>query len=67
MECRVGGTDPQHAWVGRETTYTDLFVKSERKGQLGRPRRRWEDDTRIDVTETRSEGVDVDFGLYKTR
>jgi hypothetical protein len=35
-----------------------LVGKSERKRPLGRPRRRWEDNIRIDVREIGWEGVD---------
>jgi hypothetical protein len=39
-------------------SYKILVGKSERKRPLGRPRRRWEDDIRMDLREVRWEGVD---------
>jgi hypothetical protein len=38
--------------------YSILVGKRERKGRLGRPRRRWEDNIRMDLRETEREGVD---------
>jgi hypothetical protein len=35
-----------------------LVGKPERERLIGRPRRRWEDDTRIDIREMAREGVD---------
>jgi hypothetical protein len=35
-----------------------LFVKPEGKRPLGRPRRRWEDNIRIDIREIGWEGLD---------
>jgi hypothetical protein len=35
-----------------------LVGKPEGKGSLGRPRRRWKDNIRIDITEGGWEGVD---------
>jgi hypothetical protein len=52
-------------WVGLvarmgkvRNAYTILVGKPEGKSSLGRPRRRWEDNIKIDLREIRSEGVD---------
>jgi hypothetical protein len=36
-----------------------LVGKSEGKRQLGRPRRRWKDNNKMDLRETGLEGVDL--------
>jgi hypothetical protein len=41
----------------RRNAYRILVGKPERKGPLGKPRRRWEDDIRMDLRETEWEGV----------
>jgi hypothetical protein len=38
--------------------HTFLFKKPERKRSLGRPRRRWENIVRMDLTERGQEGVE---------
>jgi hypothetical protein len=38
--------------------YKVLVGKPERKGSLGRPRRRWEDEIRMDLREIGLGGVD---------
>jgi len=38
--------------------YRFLVGKPERKRQLGRPRRRWEDDIKMDIQEMGREGMD---------
>jgi hypothetical protein len=47
-----------HAWERTEKLYKVLVGKPEGKRLLGRPRRRWEDGTRMDVRETGLGGVD---------
>jgi hypothetical protein len=47
-----------HAW-GRTEKCTKVFVgKPKRKRPLGRPRRRWEDEIRMDLREIGLGGVD---------
>jgi len=52
------------SWAGHVITHGgDKFLqyfdgKPEGKGPLGRPRRKWEDDIRIDLREIGWEGVD---------
>jgi hypothetical protein len=41
-----------------KNAYRILVRKPERKRPLGRPRRRWKDNTRINIREIRWEGVD---------
>jgi len=42
----------------RRGVYRILVGKHEEKRQLGRPRRRWEDNIKMDLQEVRCEGVD---------
>jgi hypothetical protein len=42
----------------RRGVYTVLVGKPERKRPLGRPRRRWEDNIKMDLQEVRCEGMD---------
>jgi hypothetical protein len=42
----------------KRNAYRILMVKPEGKRQLGRPRRRWEDDIKIDVREIGWGGMD---------
>jgi len=44
--------------VGMGNAYSILVGKTERKSPLGRPRRRWEDNIRMDLRKIRWEGVD---------
>jgi hypothetical protein len=44
--------------VGEKISYRVLVGKSEGKRLLGRPRCRWEDDTKIEIKEIRWEDVD---------
>jgi hypothetical protein len=55
------------AWIGEErTVYRVLVGKPEVKRPLGRPRRRWEDNIRIDLQEV--ECGDMDWiGLAQDR
>ena len=43
---------------GRRGIYRVLVGKSEEKRPLGRPRRRWEDNIKMDLQELGCEGVD---------
>jgi hypothetical protein len=43
---------------GEEDAYRILVVKPEGKRPLGRPRRRWVDNIKIDLRETRWDGMD---------
>jgi hypothetical protein len=43
------------AHIGEINAYKILVVKSEGKRTLGRPRRRWEDNTRTDLGKMREE------------
>ena len=52
-------------WAGHEARmgegrdlYRGLVRKPERKSQLGRPRRRWEDNIKLDLQEVGCEGMD---------
>jgi hypothetical protein len=47
----------QHAW-GDENLYNILVGKPEGKRLLGRYRRKWEDNIKTNLTETRCKGVD---------
>jgi hypothetical protein len=38
-------------WGGRRGVYRDLVEKSEGKTPLGRPRRRWEDNIKMELQE----------------
>jgi hypothetical protein len=38
--------------------YTILMGKPERKRLVGRPRSKWEDNTKMDIREIRSDGMD---------
>jgi hypothetical protein len=42
----------------RRGVYTVLVGKPERKKPLGRPRRRWEDNIKMDIQEVKWEGMD---------
>jgi hypothetical protein len=42
----------------KRDTYNIFVAKPEGKGPLGRPRSRWEDNTRMDLREVGWEGVD---------
>ena len=42
----------------RRNVYRVLVGKPERKGPLGRPTRRWEDNIKIDLQEMECEGMD---------
>jgi hypothetical protein len=44
--------------MGDRNTYKILVAKPEWKSPLGRPRRRWEENIRTDLTEIGYEGVD---------
>jgi len=46
------------AFVGEMSAYTNLSGEHEGKRPLGRPRSRWEDNTRKDLREVEWEGVD---------
>jgi hypothetical protein len=50
-EDKTGGGGMRHAWKRLEESCKMLARKSRRKGSLRRPRRRWEDNIRIDLTE----------------
>jgi len=49
----------------RRGGYGVLIGKSERKRPLGRRRRKWEDNIRVDLKESRWESVDL-FDLVQT-
>jgi hypothetical protein len=42
----------------KRNSYRILVGKPEEKRQLGRPRRRWEDNIKMDLTETGWDGMD---------
>jgi hypothetical protein len=44
--------------MGKKNAYRNLVGKPKGKGPLGRPRRRWEDNIRIDPRETGWVGMD---------
>jgi hypothetical protein len=46
-----------HVW-GRRSAYTALVGKSEGRRPLGRPRRKWEDNIKMDFREVGCGGVD---------
>jgi len=48
----------QHVWGERRGVYRVLVGKPEGKSQLGRPRRRWEDNIMTDVQLLGCGGVD---------
>jgi hypothetical protein len=48
-EDEMGGTCSTHG--EKRNSYRILFGKLEGKRPLGRPRRRWEDNTRMDLRE----------------
>jgi hypothetical protein len=50
----------------RRNAYSILVVKPERKKSLGRPRRRWVDNIKVDLTEIRWGGMDW-FDLAQDR
>jgi hypothetical protein len=50
----------------KRNAYTILVGKLERKRPLGRPRRRWVDDIKIDLRETGRDGMDW-IGLAQDR
>jgi len=48
--------------------YRGLLGKSEGKRPLGRPRRRWEDNIKMDLQEVRCEGMDwIDLAQDRDR
>jgi len=51
---------------GRRGVYRVLMGKSEGKRLLGRPRRRWEDNIKMDLQEVRCGGMDW-IGLAQDR
>jgi len=56
----------QHACMVRNA-HKILVGKFEGKGPLGSPRRRWEDNIRLDLTEIGWEGVDwIHLACYRT-
>ena len=52
--------------VKRTGVYRVLVRKSEGKRPLGRPRRRWEDNIKMDLQEVGGEGMDW-IGLVRDR
>ena len=51
----------------RRGVYRVLVGKSERKRQLGRPRRRWEDNIKMDLQEVGCGGMDwIELGEHRT-
>ena len=47
------------AWLGEKTNaYRVLVGKTKRKGPLGRPRRKWEDNIEMDLNQIGWEDVD---------
>jgi hypothetical protein len=47
-----------HAWGRRGDVYRVLVGRPEGKRPLGRPRRRWEDNIKMDLREMRIDGAD---------
>jgi hypothetical protein len=61
IENEMGG-----AWEEERGVYRVLMGKPEGKRPLGRPRRRWEDDIRMDLQEVRCGGMEW-IGLAQDR
>jgi hypothetical protein len=55
-----------HAWGGKRNAYRLLVGKPEGKKPLGRPRRRWVDNIKMDLSEIVCGGVDW-IGLAQDR
>jgi hypothetical protein len=49
--------DMWHAWGGGRGAYRVLVGRPEGKRPLGRPRRRWEDDIKMDLREIGIDGA----------
>jgi hypothetical protein len=47
-----------HVWGERRGAYRDLVGKPEGRRPLGRPKRRWEDNIKMDLREVGWEGAD---------
>ena len=54
----MGGACSAYGGEERRGVYTVLVGKSEGKRPLGRPRRRWEDNIKMDLQEVGCEGTD---------
>jgi hypothetical protein len=55
-------------WAGRRNAYRILVGKPEGKSPLGRPRRRWVDNIKMDLREVEWEGRNwIDLGQCRDR
>ena len=52
----MGGASIMYGW--QERCLQDFVGKSERQRPFGRPRRRWEDNIKMDLQEVGCEGMD---------